>query len=165
MTAPESATPRTLVLASGEGRTPAPLNIVGESTVVKVSASDTAGALALFHLTAPRLTGPPLHVHTREDELFYVLEGTLVFEIGGVRSTVHAGGVVYLPRGVPHRYQNFEHRDAVLLIAVTPGASFEAFFTELAAATPPTGGMPPLDVLRAIDARHGLETLGPPMFE
>jgi len=165
MTAPESAASRAFMLAPGEGRTPAPLNIVGESTMVKVSAGDTAGALALFHLTAPRFTGPPLHVHTREDELFYVLDGTLVFEIGGLRSTVHAGGVVYLPRGVPHRYQNFEERDATLLIAVTPGESFEAFFTELAAATPPAGGVPPLDILRAIDSRYGLETLGPPMFE
>ena len=85
MTAPESAVSRAFLLAPGEGRTPAPLNIVGESTMVKVSACDTAGALALFHLTAPRFTGPPLHVHTREDELFYVLDGTLVFEIGGVR--------------------------------------------------------------------------------
>ena len=55
-------------------------------------------------------------------------------------------------------------RDASLLIAVTP-AGFQDFFVELAAATPPEGGIPPMDVLQAIDARYGITTLGPPMFE
>ena len=146
-------------------RAAAPLNVVGEPTLVKVSASDTGGAMALFHLVAPRLSGPPLHVHSREDETFYVLKGELVFEIDGVRSTVGAGGTVFLTRGVPHRYQNFNAEDAELLIAVTPGASFEAFFAELSAATPPTGGIPPFEVLQELDSRYGLAAFGPPMFE
>jgi len=150
-------------LEAHEGRT-APLNVVGEPTLVKVAAADTGGAFALFHLTAPPLTGPPLHRHSREDEAFYVLEGELVFEVDGVRTTVGAGGVVYLPRGVTHRYQNFTKQDVQLLIAVTPGG-FHDFFVELSAATPAGGGMPPLDVLQQIDVRYGIETLGPPMFE
>ena len=73
---------RSNVVAAHEGRTPQPLNIVGEETLVKVSAQDSDGTLAFFHLVAPPMSGPPLHVHTREDELFYVLDGELVFEIG-----------------------------------------------------------------------------------
>jgi inner membrane protein len=68
-------TARPFTLAADEGRTETPLNVVGEPTLVKVSAADSNGALAMFHLTAPPLTGPPLHVHTREDETFYVLDG------------------------------------------------------------------------------------------
>lgn len=164
MNAPSQTTALPFTLGSDEGRTAQPLNIVGEPTLVKVSSSDTGGAFALFHLTAPPLTGPPLHRHSREDETFYVLEGELVFEIDSVRSTVGAGGVVFLPRGVTHRYQNFTKHDARLLIAVTPGG-FQDFFVELSAATPAGGGMPPLDVLQQIDGRYGIETLGPPMFE
>jgi mannose-6-phosphate isomerase-like protein (cupin superfamily) len=163
MTTITTPTGLAFTLGPHEGRT-APLNVVGEPTLVKVSASDTDGAFALFHLVAPPLTGPPLHRHSREDETFYVLEGELVFEIDGVRSTVGAGGTVFLRRGVTHRYQNFTKADARLLIAVTPGG-FHDFFVELSAATPAGGGMPPMDVLQQIDARYGIETLGPPMFE
>jgi quercetin dioxygenase-like cupin family protein len=164
MTVSPTSTPTAFTLAAHEGRTAAPLNVVGEETLVKVSAADTDGALALFHLVAPPMSGPPLHVHSREDEAFYVLTGELVFEIDGVRETVGAGGTVFLKRGVMHRYQNFTDRDASLLIAVTP-AGFQDFFVELAAATPPEGGIPPMDVLQAIDARYGITTLGSPMFE
>ena len=156
---------KAFVLGRDDHRAAAPLNVVGEPTLVKVSARDTGGAMALFHLTAPRLSGPPLHVHSLEDETFCVIEGELVFEIDGVRSTVGAGGTVFLPRGVPHRYQNFRDHEAQLLIVVTPGTSFEAFFGELSAATPLTGGIPPLEVLQEIDQRYGLQTIGPPMFE
>lgn len=157
-----STTLRAFTLGPDQGRTAAPLNVVGEPTLVKVSARDSDGALAMFHLTAPPMSGPPLHVHSREDETFYVLDGELVFEIDGRRETVGRGGSVFLPRGVTHRYQNLTAEDARLLIIVTPGA-FHDFFVELAAATPPEGGIPPLEVLQAIDARHGITTLGPPL--
>jgi quercetin dioxygenase-like cupin family protein len=150
-----------VVLRSGQTRTPAPLNIVGESTHVLVSPADSAGHFAAFHLVAPPMSGPPLHVHSREDEWFYVLEGELVFELDGVRHTVAAGGSVYLQRGVVHRYQNFTDRDARLLIATTPGG-FCAFFEAMDAITPP-GGMPSMDQLLGLDAQFGLTTLGPPM--
>ena len=154
---------RSNVVAAGEGRTPAPLNIVGEETLVKVSAQDSDGTLAFFHLVAPPMSGPPRHVHTREDELFYVLEGELVFELDGERHTVRAGDTVYLRRGVAHAYQNFTTSDARLLIATTPGM-FCDFFVELSAATP-VGTMPALDLMDAISSKYGMTRLGPPMFE
>jgi quercetin dioxygenase-like cupin family protein len=154
---------RFTVVAARDGRTPAPLNIVGEETLVKVSAEDSDERLAFFHLVAPPMSGPPRHVHTREDELFYVLEGELVFELDGERHTVRAGDTVYLRRGVVHAYQNFTTSDARLLIATTPGV-FSGFFVELSAITP-VGGLPPLDELDAISTKYGMTRLGPPMFE
>lgn len=149
------------VLPADTGRTLAPLNIVGEETLVKVSTADSGGQLAFFHLVAPPMSGPPRHVHSREDELFYVLEGDLVFELDGTRYPVGPGGTVYLRRGVVHAYQNFTSADARLLIATTPGA-FSEFFVELSAATP-SGGMPDLEVLGALSEKYGITTLGPPM--
>jgi quercetin dioxygenase-like cupin family protein len=151
------------VVAARDGRTPAPLNIVGEETLVKVSPEDSDGTLAFFHLVAPPMSGPPLHVHTREDELFYVLEGELVFELNGERHSVRAGDTVYLRRGVVHAYQNFTKSDARLLIATTPGA-FSDFFVELSAATP-LGGLPAPERMAAIGAKYGMTVLGPPMFQ
>ena len=152
---------RVFTLGRDEGRTSAPLNIVGEETLVKVSPADSNGQLAAFHLVAPPMSGPPRHVHTREDEWFYVLEGELVFELDGERHTVGAGGSVWLRRGVVHAYQNLTDRDARLLIVTTPGA-FCDFFVEMSAAAPP-GGMPAPAVFAALDAQYGITTLGPPM--
>src|ERR1700682_5957486 len=141
---PRRPTPKAFtVVAARDGRTAAPLNIVGEETLVKESAEDSEETLAFFHLVAPPMSGPPRHVHTREDELFHVLEGELVFELDGERHTVRAGDTVYLRRGVVHAYQNFTKRDARLLIATTPGV-FSDFFVELSAATPP-GALPAPD--------------------
>ena len=154
---------RAIVVAAPDGRTPAPLNIVGEETLVKVSAEDSDDTLAFFHLVAPPMSGPPRHVHTREDELFYVLEGELVFELDGERHTVRAGDTVYLRRGVVHTYQNFTKSDARLLIATVPGM-FSRFFVELSAVTP-LGGMPDFDKMDAMATEYGITTLGPPMFQ
>lgn len=154
---------RSSIVAARDGRTPGPLNIVGEETLVKVSAEDSDGTLAFFHLVAPPMSGPPRHVHTREDELFYVLEGELVFELDGERHTVRAGDTVYLRRGVVHTYQNFTTSDARLLIATTPG-TFCNLFVELSAATPP-GSLPALDLIDAIATKYGITTLGPPMSQ
>jgi quercetin dioxygenase-like cupin family protein len=154
---------RSNVVAARDGRTPAPLNIVGEETLVKVSAQDSDGMLAFFHLVAPPMSGPPRHVHTREDELFYVLEGELVFELDGERHTVRAGDTVYLRRGVVHTYQNFSNSDARLLIATTPG-TFCNLFVELSAATPP-GSLPAFDIVDAIGTKYGITTVGPPMSQ
>jgi quercetin dioxygenase-like cupin family protein len=158
-----TATPTTryFALPSSAGRTPMPLNVVGEETLVKVSAADSEGLLAFFHLVAPPMSGPPRHVHTREDELFYVLEGEIVFELDGTMHTVRPGGTVYLRRGVVHAYQNFTTSNARLLIATIPGA-FSGFFVELSAATP-SGEFPDLEVLTAISEKYGITMLGPPM--
>ncbi|MFN9423929.1 cupin domain-containing protein [Gemmatimonas sp.] len=153
--------PTAIVLPAGATRTPLPLNIVGETTHVLVDARDSQATMACFHLVAPPMSGPPLHVHTREDEWFYVLEGELVFELDGVAHTVAAGGSVFLPRGVVHRYQNYTPRDARLLIVTTPG-HFARFFEALDRLTPP-GGLPPMAQLVALDAEYGLTTMGPPM--
>lgn len=155
-------TSQPVVLAAAQGRTAAPLNVVGETTLVKFGPDDCQGSMAAFHLVAPPMSGPPLHVHSREDEFFYVLDGELVFEVDGVRHTVGAGGSVGLMRGVPHRYQNFTDRDATLLIVTTPGA-FCGFFQDISAITP-AGGMPTMEQLLSLDATYGLTTLGPPML-
>lgn len=152
----------TVVLAAHEGRTREPLNIVGETTLVKIAPEDCEGRYAVFHLDAPPMSGPPLHVHTREDEFFYVLEGELVFEVDGVCHTVGAGGSVGLLRGTPHRYQNFTQQTAKLLIVTTPG-EFAHFFEEMHAITPP-GGLPDMAQLAVIDAKYGITTFGPPLM-
>lgn len=72
------------------------------STAFKVLAGDSAGALFVMEQTNTRKGGPPRHVHRDEDELFYVLEGAYVVEVGGELVRLEAGDCVLGPRGVPH---------------------------------------------------------------
>jgi quercetin dioxygenase-like cupin family protein len=150
-----------LVLEGRECRTPAPLNAVGEEMLVKARGLDTGGSFALFHLTAPPMTRPPLHLHTREDELWYVLEGKLVFQLADRRIEADAGTTIFAPRGTVHAYQNFDQQAARLLIMVTP-AGTDQFFEVLSAGTP-EGGLPDFAFIQSLDAKYGLTTLGPPL--
>ena len=99
--------------------------------VVKASADTTGGAFTIFEENDPVDT--PLHVHQHEDELFYVLEGEHVFQVGQKEFRAGPGGLVFAPRGVPHAQRRVVPRAGRVLVLTSP-AGFEGFFRELAAA-------------------------------
>jgi len=80
--------------------------LAGELYTSKVVSEDTGGAFALAEAITPPEGGPPPHVHHREDEAFYVLEGELEFmtEDGTIRAG--AGSFVHVPKGTLHTYKN-----------------------------------------------------------
>ena len=69
------------------------------------SGRDTGGAFDLTLATQPPGIAPPLHVHTREAEAFYVLEGTIIYQAGDERHDLAAGSFIYLPPNVPHAFR------------------------------------------------------------
>ncbi len=152
-----------LVLGPEECRTREPLDVLGQPTLVKLAGTDTAGAVAVMHITAPKMTGPPLHRHSREDEWFYVLEGEIVTEVDGKRTTAGAGISAFAPRGTAHTFQNFKDGRAKLLVMVTP-AGLERFFEEL---TQMNKGLSQPDFARVgeLMGNYGMEILGPPLTE
>ena len=99
--------------------------------VVKASADTTDGAFTIIEEIAALDT--PLHVHEHEDELFYVLEGEHVFQVGDEEFQVGPGGVVFAPRRVPHAHRRVIPRTGRMLTLTSP-AGFEGFFRELAEA-------------------------------
>jgi quercetin dioxygenase-like cupin family protein len=117
-------------LDAGQGRTPEPLDILGEEVLVKLASTDTQGAATIFHLTVPPMSGPPLHRHSREDEWLYVLQGQITAEINEQRIILNAGGSAFMSRGIVHTFQNFTDATARMLLMVTPGG-FNRFFEEL----------------------------------
>lgn len=126
----------------------------------------TGGQLSLFRCTAPEGFGPPRHVHTREDEVFYVEEGDVCFEIDGRRLSAGPGTSVWMPRGVPHGFR-VESPVAKLIGIITPG-SYEHLFRDLG--TPArTRALPPADVtvdvpaLMAAMTARGTQVVGPPI--
>ena len=109
------------------------LNVLGERIVVKVTSDDTGGSYAVMEETTAPGGGPPLHVHQGEDEMFYVIEGEFEITVNGKSHSASAGGVAFLPKDVPHRFQNVGSESGRLLITVVPGG-FEKFFEECDAA-------------------------------
>jgi mannose-6-phosphate isomerase-like protein (cupin superfamily) len=150
-----------LIIGPREGRTHAPLNVVGEEVLVKVGGTDTKGRFAFFHATAPPMSGPPLHLHTREDELFYVLEGELVFQIADKRTLAKVGTTVYVSRESVHTYQNFTEHSARLLIMVTP-AGVDRLFEEMSAGAHGMS-MPDPVLLESLFTKYGVRMMGPPL--
>jgi mannose-6-phosphate isomerase-like protein (cupin superfamily) len=126
----------------------------------------TGGRLSVFRATLPLGFSPPLHVHTREDEVFHVLDGEATFEIDGRRLSAGPGTSVYMPRGVPHSFV-VESPVATMLGVMTPG-DFEQLFRTLStpaeARTLPPDGMA-LDVARVMAEQRalGTEVVGPPL--
>ena len=93
---------------------------LGALAEVKVSADQTGGMLSLLEITEPPNEVAPLHVHHREDEGFWILEGEFTFEVGDETIHASAGDFVWGPRGIPHRYSVGESGGRLLFI-MTPG--------------------------------------------
>jgi mannose-6-phosphate isomerase-like protein (cupin superfamily) len=130
--------------------------VVGELTIlIRASAAATGGAFTLLE-EVPPLADTPLHVHEREDELFYVLDGEHVFRIGDEEFRVGPGGFAFGPRGVPHSQRRVTPGAGRLLIVFTPGG-FEGFFHELAAAH--TGGTLGAEAYAQASQRYGITWL------
>jgi mannose-6-phosphate isomerase-like protein (cupin superfamily) len=94
---------------------------------LKASQHSTGGALSVFETTVE--AGPPLHVHDREDECFYVLDGELSIRCGSDAFDAPAGSFVFLPRGRPHRFSPRDRSARLLLIAVPGG--IEDYFDQI----------------------------------
>jgi mannose-6-phosphate isomerase-like protein (cupin superfamily) len=108
---------------------PADAGLAGDPDL-KASQLSTGGALSVFETTIG--TGPPLHVHDREDECFYVLDGEISVRCGADAFDAAAGSFVFLPRGRPHRFSARDPSARLLLIAVPGG--IEDYFREINAA-------------------------------
>jgi mannose-6-phosphate isomerase-like protein (cupin superfamily) len=99
--------------------------------LIKASAESTGGAFAIIEEIDPLDT--PLHVHEHEDELFYVIEGEHVFQVGDEEFPAGPGAVVFAPRGIPHAQRRVVRRTGRTLSQVFP-AGLEGFFRELSEA-------------------------------
>jgi mannose-6-phosphate isomerase-like protein (cupin superfamily) len=98
----------------------------GGRYLIKARAADTGGALGLVEASLFEGFGPPLHVHHREDEAFYVIEGEIRFRRAEEEFVAGPGSWVWGPRDIPHTFR-VESEQARGLILVTPGG-FERMF-------------------------------------
>ena len=163
MAAPAKPAINPIALKQGEGEA---LWFFGSLAILKASTETTAGRVTVIEQVARQGNGPPLHVHHREDEWFYILEGELTFWVGGKIIKAPAGSFVYGPRDIPHTFTVTSPQ--ALNFVVTEPAGFERFMRTLgepaAAHTIPPASvpLPSRERIMAAAAEFGLEILGPP---
>lgn len=147
------------VVLPGEGTTIR--GPVGGPTTIKARTENTAGSFTLLEVMIPPGQGPPLHVHAREDEMWYVLEGHLRFKADDAMLDAPGGAFVFVPRGVHHCFQNIGDEPARILVMFTPGG-MERFFEQHAEL--PAGPVDPA-AYAAIARNNWMDVVGKPLAE
>ncbi|MBZ0110927.1 MAG: cupin domain-containing protein [Thermoanaerobaculia bacterium] len=131
---------------------------LGPSTIdFKASGHDTGGSVLVIENTSRAKGGPARHLHLRQDEFFYVLDGEYVIEVGDERFELNRGDSLLAPRQLPHVWAYVGDQVGRLLITFTPAGEMEAFFREVSKAN----AMPPRDP--ALWRAYGMELVGPPL--
>jgi quercetin dioxygenase-like cupin family protein len=122
-------------ISAGEGRIHGHIKLKGVNSNVidvKVSGSDTDGDLAIFEQTSvSQGRGTPLHLHTSQDEVFYVLEGSYLFQVGEDRHTLNVGDSIFLPRNVQHAWTQISSKGK-MIVTLQPAGKLENFFVTIA---------------------------------
>ena len=150
----ESQSPHSLAPGRSRGGDPISLR-TGESVSIKVSGSQTEGRVAIFECFVSPGAGPVLHLHHRQNEWWYVLEGDFLFQVGEQKFRVQPGGTVFGPPGVPHAFRCVGKIQGKLILTFDPAGQIEQFFAEIAN----DAGEGRREILR----RYGMEFVGPPL--
>jgi quercetin dioxygenase-like cupin family protein len=142
-----------------QGRTVA---VVGDVYRFLATGDETNGKYAMWEAIVPPGGGPPPHIHSREEEAFYILEGEITFTVNEEKIVAKAGTFANIPVGTPHSFKNESDRTAKMLISVAP-AGLEKMFMEVG--VPLTDGattaLPPtkeeIEKLLAVAPKYGIE--------
>jgi quercetin dioxygenase-like cupin family protein len=152
-----------LHVRSGEGKA---LWGPGDMYTFLVTGEQTGGTVFAMEGLVPPGGGPPLHIHEREDEALYILEGECEVEVGDNRVLATTGDLVWMPRGTAHRFSNMGTGTARMILTFTP-AGIEHFFEEVfeevfdRSAPPPPPSPELIDRLVTAARHYGLTFLLP----
>jgi mannose-6-phosphate isomerase-like protein (cupin superfamily) len=148
------------LLGPGEGRELAPG--AGVAISLKSAGEDTDGGWTIFEYTAPPgFPGPPPHWHKRVQEAFFVLEGTVRFELDGETADVQTGGYARVPPMVVHRFSNPTDSPARFLGFAIPGG-LESYFDQLSEMMANEPSWPSADMSPVMELMAKYDTFPPP---
>jgi mannose-6-phosphate isomerase-like protein (cupin superfamily) len=133
-----------------------------DRVTIKGHSSNARGVLTVLELENTPMHGPASHVHHREDEIWYVLEGEFRFMVGDEHYRLSKGGMAFGPRDTPHCFQNIGGGPGRLLIICTP-AGVERFFQEFAAKKSSSPVPTDPGFLAEIGHGYGVDFVGPPL--
>ncbi len=119
-----------VIITTTAERAGVPTAAGGDVYAVLARGADTNDGYYLTHAVLPPGGGPWAHIHTREEEAFYVISGELTFLAGDEERVVPAGSFVHIPRGTKHRFHNASDAEAEMIFWFTP-PGIEGLFDEL----------------------------------
>ena len=135
----------------------------GGTISILLDSQATNGQLTVGRFAVGKGEAPPFHLHTREDEIFMLIKGEALLWLGDEQMELSEGGIVYLPKNIPHGYR-ITSNTADLLMITTPGG-IEGMFRQAGRdiTTPrPDGFSISKEKLAEAAANHGQVLLGPP---
>jgi quercetin dioxygenase-like cupin family protein len=135
------------------------IRAIGIGITMKTDGKSTHDAYSMFeYAVPPQTSGPPPHVHTREDESFICLAGRLDVMLGGENFTIGHGDYLFMPRDVVHTFRNASDEEARVISVVSP-AGLERYYQALAELPE---GPPDISAIKEIMADFGLQLRIPP---
>jgi mannose-6-phosphate isomerase-like protein (cupin superfamily) len=150
--ADEETSPRLITAGPREGKS---VWLLGARYTFKVTGKQTKGSYGTVEAECFPGNAAPPHIHHREDESFYILEGEMSFICGDRPFQARTGSFIHVPRGMLHSFKNASDSLARMLVTYSP-AGFEQFFERAGHAVEPGADPPPStpeqDLQRVFDA-------------
>lgn len=125
---------------------------------IKISSKDTNNNLTVFEYTGNEKGGPPLHIHLKQDEIFFIVEGEYLFQVGSEKHKLKVGDTIFLPRKVPHTFAQISETGKMFFM-FQPSGKMEDFFRKLGSLTQP----PTPQQGAKIFEDHEMKVVGPPL--
>jgi quercetin 2,3-dioxygenase len=125
---------------------------------IKISSKDTSGNLSMFEYQSNEKGGPPLHIHPYQDEVFYILDGDYLFQIGTEKFSLKQGDTIFLPRQIPHTFAQLSEKGKMVFF-FNPAGKMEDFFRTLGNLP----GPPTPEEGAQIFESHEMIVVGPPL--
>ena len=146
------------VVLGGKSRFNETTKLGPNSNDIKVSKKDTRNLLSIFEYTGYEKSGPPLHLHFSQDEIFQVTEGSYRFVVGKEQMQLNVGDTIFLPRNVPHTWLQLTDKGK-LTYMVQPAGTMEEFFRTMSTLTK----QPSSEEAQKIHLAHAMKVVGPPL--
>jgi quercetin dioxygenase-like cupin family protein len=122
---------KAIVLRPNQSRFGQPTPFLGVNpNDLKVSSSDTSGRLSAYDYVGLQRVGPTLHKHLYQDEAFYVIEGSYIFQLGQEKQQLNSGDLIFLPRNIPHTWVQTSEKGKMFYF-LQPSGKIEEFFLKL----------------------------------
>ena len=148
---------------AGEARPGGQWLVHGEKAFsTKVSGADVGKTYAAIEIHPPPGVGPELHIHFAQNELFFVLKGSIGVQCGSDRTVLNVGDALMAPANIPHSFVVLGTETAHVLLVYDPAGEMEAFFAEYAPIVS-VDGEPDHKKLAEVYEKHGLKVVGPPL--
>ena len=139
----------------------------GDLYSMLATGKDTNNAFFQFEAIVPAGGGPPPHIHSREDESFYIVSGNLQILLGDKTVQAKRGDFVYIPKGTVHQFKNVGSDTAVQLVTFVP-SGVELFFQEVFPEVKDRNASPPpiteelIKKMNEAAPKYGLQFVSPP---